>query len=80
LRSTGLVLSLCCGRTMRVGFASSLGGVGDDDIASRVCPIGITQIRDKAPAASALAVAAQLLIRRDAIAAAVPSPEHAEIS
>jgi xanthine dehydrogenase accessory factor len=67
--------------TKRARFASSLRaiGVGDDDIAGLVCPIGITQIRDKAPAAIAVAVAAQLLIRRDTIAAAVPSSGHAEI-
>jgi xanthine dehydrogenase accessory factor len=67
--------------TKRARFVTALRaiGLGDDDIASLVCPIGITQIRDKAPAAIAVAVAAQLLIRRDALAAAVPSPEHVAI-
>jgi xanthine dehydrogenase accessory factor len=68
--------------TKRARFVTALRGIGlgDDDIASLVCPIGITHIRDKAPAAIAVAVAAQLLIRRDAIAAAAPSPEHAAIA
>jgi xanthine dehydrogenase accessory factor len=67
--------------TKRARFTTALRaiGLGDDDIAQLVCPIGITQIRDKAPAAIAVAVAAQLLIRRDAIAAAAPFPEHAAI-
>jgi xanthine dehydrogenase accessory factor len=61
--------------TKRARFTTALRaiGLGDDDIAGLVCPIGLTQIRDKAPAAIALAVAAQLLIRRDALAAAAPS-------
>jgi xanthine dehydrogenase accessory factor len=67
--------------TKRARFVSALRaiGLGDDDIARLVCPIGITQIRDKAPAAVAVAVAAQLLIRCDAIAAAAPSPERADL-
>jgi xanthine dehydrogenase accessory factor len=66
--------------TKRARFVSALRaiGLGDDDIARLVCPIGITQIRDKAPAAIAVAVAAQLLVRRHAIAAAAPL-EHAAI-
>ena len=64
--------------TKRARFVSALRavGLGDDDVARLVCPIGIIQIRDKAPAAIAVAVAAQLLIRRGAIAAAAPSPEQ----
>jgi xanthine dehydrogenase accessory factor len=66
--------------TKRARFVSALRaiGSGDDDIARLVCPIGITQIRDKAPPAIAVAVAAQLLIRRDAVAAAAPHPARAE--
>jgi xanthine dehydrogenase accessory factor len=67
--------------TKRARFTTALRAIGlrDEDIASLVCPIGLTQIRDKAPAAIAVAVAAQLLIRRDALAAAAPSPEQAAI-
>jgi xanthine dehydrogenase accessory factor len=67
--------------TKRARFTTALRaiGLGDDDIAALVCPIGLTQIRDKAPAAIAVAVAAQLLIRRDALAAAAPSPGEAVI-
>jgi xanthine dehydrogenase accessory factor len=64
--------------TKRARFVTALRaiGLGDGDLAQLVCPIGITQIRDKAPAAIAVAVAAQLLIRRDAVAAAAPSSER----
>jgi xanthine dehydrogenase accessory factor len=67
--------------TKRARFVTALRaiGLGDGDITQLVCPIGIMQIRDKAPAAIAVAVAAQLLIRRDAIAAAAPCPDHAAI-
>jgi xanthine dehydrogenase accessory factor len=65
--------------TKRARFAGALRQIGlsDDDIARLICPIGLTEIHDKAPAAIAAAVAAQLLIRRDAIAASTSSPEHA---
>lgn len=68
--------------TKRARFASTLRqiGLGDDDIARLICPIGLTEIRGKAPAAIAVGVAAQLLIRRDAIAAATSSPQHAAIA
>jgi xanthine dehydrogenase accessory factor len=67
--------------TKRARFTTALRavGLGDDDIAGLVCPIGLTQIRDKAPAAIAVAVAAQLMIRRDAVAAAAPSAGEAAI-
>jgi xanthine dehydrogenase accessory factor len=67
--------------TKRARFITALRaiGLGDDDIAGLVCPIGIPQIRDKAPAAIAVAVAAQFLIRRDALAAAAPSPGRVAI-
>jgi xanthine dehydrogenase accessory factor len=67
--------------TKRMRFVNALRaiGLGDDDIAHLVCPIGLTEIRDKAPAAIAVAVAAQLLIRREALAAAALSPAHTAI-
>ena len=61
----------------RARFARALReiGLGDDDLAPLICPIGLTEIRDKAPAAIAAAIAAQLLIRRDAVAPATsPKP------
>ena len=65
--------------TQLARFAGALRQIGlaDDDIARLICPIGLTEIHDKAPAAIAAAVAAQLLIRRDAMAASTSSPEHA---
>jgi xanthine dehydrogenase accessory factor len=67
--------------TKRARFIKALRGIqlGDQDIAGLVCPIGLSEIRDKAPAAIAVAVAAQLLIRRDAMAAKAASPGHAVI-
>ena len=67
--------------TKRARFASTLRqiGLGEDDIGRLICPIGLTEIRDKAPAAIAAAIAAQLLIRRDAIAAAKSLPERAAL-
>jgi xanthine dehydrogenase accessory factor len=58
--------------TKRARFAGTLRqiGMGADDIDRLICPIGLTEIRDKAPAAIAAAVAAQLLIRREVVAAA----------
>jgi xanthine dehydrogenase accessory factor len=58
--------------TKRARFASTLRqiGVAGDDIDRLICPIGLTEIRDKAPAAIAAAIAAQLLIRREAAAQA----------
>jgi xanthine dehydrogenase accessory factor len=67
--------------TKRARFAGALRqiGLGDGDIAHLICPIGLTDIRDKAPAAIAAAIAAQLLIRRDAIAVGSSSPQSAAI-
>ena len=45
-------------------------GLGDDDIAPLVCPIGIDGVASKLPAAIAASVVADLLRRRDAMAAA----------
>src|SRR5260370_5409781 len=63
----------------RARFAGVLRQIGlaDDEIARLICPIGLTEIHDKAPAAIAAAVAAQLLIRRAAIAASTSSPAQA---
>jgi xanthine dehydrogenase accessory factor len=64
-------------------FASTLRklGVADDDIARLTCPIGLTGIKDKAPAAIAAGIAAQLLLAREAVAAALadrtPQAAHA---
>jgi xanthine dehydrogenase accessory factor len=58
--------------TKRARFASTLRQIGmaGDDIDRLICPIGLTEIHDKAPAAIAAATAAQLLIRREAVAEA----------
>jgi xanthine dehydrogenase accessory factor len=58
--------------TKRARFVSTLRqiGMGGEDIDCLICPIGLTEIHDKAPAAIAAAIAAQLLIRREAVAAA----------
>jgi xanthine dehydrogenase accessory factor len=62
--------------TKRARFAGAMAklGIGRDAIDRLVCPIGLTEIRDKAPAAIAAATAAQLLIRRDAAARVVHLP------
>jgi xanthine dehydrogenase accessory factor len=56
--------------TKRARFAGAMAklGIGHEAIDRLICPIGLTDIRDKAPAAIAAATAAQLLIRRDAVA------------
>jgi xanthine dehydrogenase accessory factor len=63
--------------TKRARFAGTLRqiGLGGDDIGRLVCPIGLTEIRDKEPAAIAAGIAAQVLIRRDAIMAEKSFPE-----
>jgi xanthine dehydrogenase accessory factor len=68
--------------TKRGRFASTLRQLEltDNDIGQLVCPIGLREIRDKAPAAIAAAVVAQLLIRRDAQAAAKLEPHHAAMA
>jgi xanthine dehydrogenase accessory factor len=67
--------------TKRARFASTLRqiGLGDDDLGRLICPIGLTEIHDKAPAAIAAGIAAQLLVRRDAVAAAKSSPDLVSI-
>ena len=56
--------------TKRARFVAAMGkmGIPAEAIDRLVCPIGLSEIRDKAPAAIAAATAAQLLIRRDAAA------------
>ena len=62
-------------KSKRARFARLLrdAGVGDDEIASLVCPIGVDGIRSKLPAAIATAVAAQLQQREDTYAARTPA-------
>jgi xanthine dehydrogenase accessory factor len=60
--------------TKRARFVGTLRqiGIAEDDISRLVCPIGVAAIKDKAPAAIAAGIAAQLLVTRDAMAAALP--------
>lgn len=53
--------------TKRARFVSTLRklAVAPEDIDRLVCPIGLTEITDKAPAAIAASIAAQLLIARE---------------
>jgi len=55
-------------KTKRARFTSAMRkmGMSDDAVGKLVCPIGLTAIRDKAPAAIAASVAAQVLIAREA--------------
>ncbi len=61
--------------TKRARFASAMRNVGVDAEAIKklVCPIGLTAIRDKAPAAIAASVVAQLLIAREGARAVEPT-------
>jgi xanthine dehydrogenase accessory factor len=56
--------------TKRARFVAAMAkmGIANEATERLVCPIGLTEVRDKAPAAIAAATAAQLLIRRDALA------------
>jgi xanthine dehydrogenase accessory factor len=62
--------------TKRARFVARLrrAGVGEDAIRRLVCPIGVDGAGGKAPAEIAVAVAAQLLQTRDALAAFAPAP------
>lgn len=62
--------------TKRARFTSAMRKIGmaGDVVDSLVCPIGLTEIADKAPAAIAASVVAQLLIKRDTLAARQVSP------
>jgi len=64
--------------TKRARFVAAMGkmGIASEAIARLVCPIGLSEIRDKAPAAIAAATAAQLLIRRDALAGEQNNPHR----
>jgi xanthine dehydrogenase accessory factor len=66
--------------TKRARFTSAMRkiGVAGELVDNLVCPIGLTEIADKTPAAIAASVVAQLLIRRDAIAARQVSPAAGE--
>jgi xanthine dehydrogenase accessory factor len=56
--------------TKRARFTSAMRKIGmaGEVVDSLVCPIGLTEIADKAPAAIAASVVAQLLIRRETVA------------
>jgi len=56
--------------TKRARFTSAMHkmGMASDVVSKLVCPIGLTTIKDKAPAAIAASVAAQVLMVREAIA------------
>jgi xanthine dehydrogenase accessory factor len=59
--------------TKRARFVSTLRQIGlpREDIGRLICPIGLTEIHDKSPAAIAASITAQLLIRREAASAAI---------
>lgn len=62
--------------TKRARFVSTLRklGLSTDDVDALVCPIGLTEISDKAPAAIAASTVAQLLIARERAASAQAEP------
>jgi xanthine dehydrogenase accessory factor len=66
--------------TKRARFTAAMRKIGmaADVVDSLVCPIGLTEIEDKAPAAIAASVVAQLLIKREALSAARSSPAPRE--
>jgi xanthine dehydrogenase accessory factor len=61
--------------TKRARFASAMRNIGLDTEAIKklVCPIGLTAIRDKAPATIAASIVAQLLIAREGVRAVEPT-------
>lgn len=67
--------------TKRARFLGRLGdmGLGAAAEQSLVCPVGLTAIRSKLPAAIAAGIAADLLVRREQVAplAALPEERHA---
>lgn len=79
------IAALKCGRfpyvgligseTKRARFTAAMRkmGMAADVVDGLVCPIGLTQIKDKAPAAIAASVVAQLLIKREEVREAAPS-------
>lgn len=67
--------------TKRARFTSTMRKLGfsHDDVRRLICPIGLTEIADKSPAAIAASIAAQLLIVRETVAQARnAAPEDAE--
>ena len=64
--------------TKRVRFTSAMRkmGMADATVDPLVCPIGLTTIQDKAPAAIATSVAAQVLIAREALQARKTNGDH----
>jgi len=58
--------------TKRARFTSAMQkmGMAADTVGKLVCPIGLTMIKDKTPAAIAASVAAQVLVTREAVLAA----------
>lgn len=65
--------------TKRARFTSAMRKMGMTDamVDRLVCPIGLTTIRDKAPAAIAASVAAQVLIARETAQARATNGDHA---
>jgi xanthine dehydrogenase accessory factor len=63
--------------TKRARFASAMRkmGMAAEAIDKLVCPIGLTTIKDKAPAAIATSVAAQVLMAREAVLGAATTSE-----
>jgi xanthine dehydrogenase accessory factor len=64
--------------TKRARFVSTMSklGVAKDDIDRLVCPIGLQEIEDKAPAAIAASTVGQLLIVRERGVSALAGHEH----
>ncbi len=65
--------------TKRARFTAAMRkmGMAEATVDRLVCPIGLTAIRDKAPAAIATSVAAQVLIVREALQARATNSDHA---
>jgi xanthine dehydrogenase accessory factor len=65
--------------TKRARFTSAMRkmGMADTMVDRLVCPIGLTTIQDKAPAAIAASVAAQVLIAREALQVRATNGDHA---
>ena len=66
--------------TKRARFTSAMRKIGmaAEVVDSLVCPIGLTEIADKTPAAIAASVVAQVLMRRDALAVRQAAPAIGE--
>jgi xanthine dehydrogenase accessory factor len=64
--------------TKRARFVSTMSklGIAKDDLDRLICPIGLLEIRDKAPAAIAAAIVAQLLIVREGGVVASARPDQ----